>query len=59
MENTKNNVDTSKDIFSETKKNLNSIENLSYLYPNGHRITPQMLWLKGSKDRVFRSGNAA
>ena len=26
-------------------------EKCNYLYPNGHRMTPQMRWLKGSRDR--------
>ncbi len=36
-------------IYSET------IENIHYLYPNGHRSTHQMRWFKGSRDRGFRS----
>ena len=27
-----------------------AIENLDYLYPNGHRITHQMRWFKVSRD---------
>ena len=30
-------------------------EHPSYLYPNGHRITPQMRWFKGSKCRGLKS----
>ena len=37
----------------------NSIHNLNYLYPNGHRKTPQMKWFKGSRDRGLKSDLAA
>tara|TARA_B100000700_G_scaffold310804_1_gene391812 strand:- start:324 stop:506 length:183 start_codon:yes stop_codon:yes gene_type:complete len=37
----------------------NSIHNLNYLYPNGHRTTPQMKWFKGSRDRGLKSDLAA
>ena len=36
-----------------------TIENLNYLYPNGHRMTPQSRWFKGSRDRGLRSDIAA
>ena len=36
-----------------------SSENLNYLYPNGHRMTNQMRWFKGSRDRGLRSDVAA
>ena len=36
-----------------------SDENLNYFYPNGHRITHQMRWFKGSRDRCLRSDIAA
>ncbi len=32
-----------------------SIENNNYLYPNGHRITHQMRWFKGSQDKGLNS----
>ena len=40
--------------FNKNKKfiNLENIEKFSYLYPNGHRITHQMRWLKYSRDIV-------
>ena len=38
---------------------INNIENLNYLYPNGHRITHQMRWFKGSRDRCLNSDFAA
>ena len=46
-----------KDIANEIKPTIESknYENLHYLYPNGHRITHQMRWFKGSRDRGFKS----
>ena len=47
------------DIENHRRKNthiyISSIEDQSenYLYPNGHRITHQMRWFKGSRDRVI------
>ena len=38
---------------------LISSENLNYLYPNGHRMTHQMRWYKGSRDRGLRPDIAA
>ena len=32
-----------------------SIRNLHYLYPNGHRMTNQMIWLKGGREKTSRS----
>ena len=45
----------------EVENNLTSIntEDQNYLYPNGHRITHQMRWFKGSRDRCLRSDIAA
>ena len=37
------------------KDKFNSTENLNYLYPNGHRMTHQMRWFKGSLDRGLNS----
>ena len=61
MESTQNYMNNSQDIVNKTKKTINSetIENLNYLYPNGHRITHQMRWFKGSRDRCLRSDIAA
>ena len=42
-------------IKNEKFLNFKSIEDLYYLYPNGHRTTNQMRWFKGSRDRGFRS----
>ena len=36
-----------------------SIRNLNYLYPNGHRMTNQMRWFKGSRDRGLKHDEAA
>ena len=36
-----------------------SIENLNYLYPNGHRMTHQTRWFKGSRDRGLKPDIAA
>ncbi len=38
---------------------VSSTENLNYLYPNADRITHQMRWFKGSRDRCLRSDIAA
>ena len=53
-----NNIDDFKKRCDRNKK-LSSIENTNYLYPNGHRITHQMRWFKGSRDRCSRSDIAA
>ena len=36
-----------------------TIESRHYLYPNGHRMTPQMRWFKGSRDRGLKPDIAA
>ena len=61
MELNNKNTDTSKEIVNEIKlvKQSENIENLTYLYPNGHRITHQMRWFKGSRDRGLKSDIAA
>ena len=38
---------------------VQAIESRHYLYPNGHRMTPQMRWFKGSRDRVLKPDIAA
>tara|TARA_Y100001968_G_C19140112_1_gene611010 strand:+ start:274 stop:459 length:186 start_codon:yes stop_codon:yes gene_type:complete len=57
MESNKNDTSYSKEMVDEVKpfKQSENIENLNYLYPNGHRITHQMRWLKISKDSGFKS----
>ena len=56
-----NNNDNSQDIVTGNEKLTQSetIENLNYLYPNGHRITNQMRWYKGSRERGLRKDIAA
>ena len=56
-----NSNDNSEDGFARNEKfNLSeSNEKLNYLYPNGHRITHQMRWFKGSRDRGMKSDLAA
>ena len=52
--NSQNKINRShKGIISKDFKNLN------YLYPDGHRVTHQMKWFKGSRDRALRSDIAA
>ena len=38
---------------------VNINEKLNYMYPNGHRMTHQMRWFKGSRDRGLKSDIAA
>ena len=38
---------------------VQAIESRNYLYPNGHRMTPQMRWFKGSRDRGLKPDIAA
>ena len=58
--NQKNN-DNHKHILNKNKKTCHrgTIETLNYLYPNGHRITHQMRWLKISKEKGLKSDDAA
>ena len=58
MESNQTDTDNSQEIVDRNEKVI-SIENLNYLYPNGHRITHQMRWFKGSRDRCLRSDIAA
>ena len=53
-----NNDNNTQDIVN-TDENFIHIENLNYLYPNGHRITHQMRWFKGSRDRGLKSDMVA
>tara|TARA_B100000945_G_C19960174_1_gene402686 strand:- start:23 stop:208 length:186 start_codon:yes stop_codon:yes gene_type:complete len=61
MEFIQNNIEDSKDINNLNKNviNIERNERVSYLYPDGHRITHQMRWFKGSRYRGLRSDNAA
>ena len=53
--------DDSKGIIKSNKRTIlvENIESLHYLYPNAHKITNQMRWFKGSRDRGLRSDKAA
>ena len=53
-----NSIDNSHETVNRNEK-LISTENLNYLYPNGHRMTHQMRWFKGSRDRGLKSDIAA
>ena len=58
MDSNTNNTDNLQEIVNRNEK-VFSTENLNYLYPNGHRITHQMRWFKGSRDRGLKSDLAA
>ena len=58
MESNQNNTDNLQERVIINEK-VSSTEDFHYLYPNGHRITHQMRWFKGSRDRCFRSDIAA
>ncbi len=58
MESNQNSTDDLQIIANRNEK-LVSSENLTYLYPNGHRMTHQMRWFKGCRDRGLRSDMAA
>ena len=55
------NTDNSHEIVNRNEKIIQAenIEKFNYLYPNGHRITHQMRWFKGSRDRVLNTDIAA
>ena len=38
---------------------IQDIDTRNYLYPDGHRMSPQMKWFKGSRERGFKSDMAA
>ena len=61
MKSNQSKVDNSHHEFDKNDKIMNyeKIENLNYLYPNGHRVTNQMKWFKGSRDRGLSSDMAA
>ena len=58
MESDQNSTDDLQEIVNRNEKVV-SIEKLNYLYPNGHRMTNQMRWFKGSRDRGFNPDIAA
>ena len=61
MEFIENNIDITQEKTNTNEKSIYSQANekLTYLYPNGHRITHQMRWFKGSNDRGFRADMTA
>ena len=52
--NSQDNVDREEKVIP-----VQAIEFRRYLYPNGHRMTPQMRWFKGTRDRGFKPDIAA
>ena len=58
MKSNQNNTEDLQEIVNRNEK-VFSTENLNYLYPNGHRITHQMRWFKGSRDRGCKPDIAA
>ena len=54
MKSNQTNNDNLPNIVNKNKTETPS-ENLHYLYPNGHRITHQMRWFKGSRNRGLKS----
>ena len=58
MKSNQNSADNLEAVVNRNEKVI-SAENLKYLYPNGHRMTHQMRWFKGSRDRGFKSNIAA
>ena len=61
MQLNENNADKSQDIINKNEKviSIQDIDTRNYLYPDGHRMTPQMRWFKGSPERGFKSDVAA
>ena len=61
MQLNQNNTDKSQDIINENEKviPIQDIDSINYLYPDGHRMTHQMRWFKGSRDRGLGSDIAA
>ena len=61
MELNQKNIDISEKIVNKNEHFIHckKIESRNYLYPNGHRITHQMRWFKGSRDRGLRSDMVA
>ena len=55
------NTDNYQEVVSRNEKliHIEASENSNYLYPNGHRMTHQMRWFKGSQNRCLKSDIAA
>ena len=58
MESNNYRAENYQEIVNRNEK-FSSTENLRYLYPNGHRISHQMRWFKGSRNRGLKSDMAA
>ena len=58
MESNQNSTENLKETLNRNEK-VFSVENHNYLYPNGPRMTHQLRWFKGSRDRILRSDIAA
>ena len=58
MESNQDSTDNFQEIVNSNEKFI-SDENLNYLYPNGHRMTHQMRWLKSCYNRGLSSDVAA
>ncbi len=58
METEQNSAEDSKVTVHRNEQGILA-ENFNYLYPNGHRMTNQMRWFKGSRNRDIRSDMAA
>ena len=61
MQLNQNNTNKSQEIINKNEKviPIQAIENRNYLYPDGHRMTPQIRWFKGSRDRGLKPDIAA
>jgi len=53
MKSNQNINDNYQEIMNRNEKFI-STKSLNYLYPNGHRMTHQMKWYKGCRDRGLR-----
>ena len=58
MKSNQNIIDNSEEIVNRNEKVFSTLKH-HYLYPNGHRMTNQMRWLKAIRDRGLRSDIAA
>ncbi len=58
MESNQSNTDNFQKLVNTNEKVISN-KHLNYLYPNGHRMTHQMRWFKGSLDSGLRNDIAA
>tara|TARA_Y100001968_G_C19116364_1_gene599730 strand:- start:167 stop:352 length:186 start_codon:yes stop_codon:yes gene_type:complete len=61
MESNQDKTDGSHDSVNKNKKvnHIDNNQNFKYLYPYGHRMTHQMRWFKGSRNRGLSKDMAA